>query len=314
MGGNTFFFFFFSPSSSSLNGKARTTTKPIVESETYQQLSKDLSQAIHDASSRYGGVTTKEFRDLIKQRRLLDHVYASSNVTSMNLILHPSSSSTPSSSSSSSSSFSAYLSNASLLQQWKKVSEVLKMSDRLWISWPRWFFYSFQNILAPLFEGTEMSRAITKIKKLDPNFNLETFLKEAREFMLPEILDAWLKGDQETLSVWCSEASVNVLTAPNLTLQQQNLESGCRLLELTTVDGQARLVENKPVIMVTFQTQEILVFRDKTTKVIQLGKEDHILKCNYILVLALQDTFPVHPITKNWKVIDQSKHTLGATL
>ncbi|KAJ1502328.1 protein translocase subunit [Coelomomyces lativittatus] len=159
-----------------------------------------------------------------------------------------------------------------------------------------------------------MSRAITKIKKLDPNFNLETFLKEAREFMLPEILDAWLKGDQETLSVWCSEASVNVLTAPNLTLQQQNLESGCRLLELTTVDGQARLVENKPVIMVTFQTQEILVFRDKTTKVIQLGKEDHILKCNYILVLALQDTFPVHPITKNWKVIDQSKHTLGATL
>ncbi|KAJ1497183.1 hypothetical protein HMI56_005767, partial [Coelomomyces lativittatus] len=130
-----------------LEQAARTTTKPIVESETYQQLSKDLSQAIHDASSRYGGVTTKEFRDLIKQRRLLDHVYASSNVTSMNLILHPSSSSTPSSSSSSSSSFSAYLSNASLLQQWKKVSEVLKMSDRLWISWPRWFFYSFQNIL-----------------------------------------------------------------------------------------------------------------------------------------------------------------------
>jgi len=41
---------------------------------------------------------------------------------------------------------------------------------------------------------------------IDPRFNLEEFMKEAREFIIPEIMEAYLSGDASTLKEWCSEA------------------------------------------------------------------------------------------------------------
>lgn len=31
-------------------------------------------------------------------------------------------------------------------------------------------------------------------------------MKEARGFIVPEVMEAYLKGDVETLKLWCSEA------------------------------------------------------------------------------------------------------------
>jgi import inner membrane translocase subunit TIM44 len=41
---------------------------------------------------------------------------------------------------------------------------------------------------------------------MDPSFNMEFFNTELREWIIPEIVDAYVKGDGETLSQWLSEA------------------------------------------------------------------------------------------------------------
>ena len=52
-----------------------------------------------------------------------------------------------------------------------------------------------------------------ELKERDPNFNIENFTKTAREYIIPEILDAFLMADIPTLRLWCSEGTFNVLKA-----------------------------------------------------------------------------------------------------
>jgi import inner membrane translocase subunit TIM44 len=44
------------------------------------------------------------------------------------------------------------------------------------------------------------------LKAIDPSFNMDQFLTDARRFIIPELMEAYLKGDVETLKLWCSEA------------------------------------------------------------------------------------------------------------
>lgn len=41
---------------------------------------------------------------------------------------------------------------------------------------------------------------------IDPSFNMDKFLREARTYIIPEVMEAYLKGDVESLKMWCSEA------------------------------------------------------------------------------------------------------------
>ena len=44
------------------------------------------------------------------------------------------------------------------------------------------------------------------LKMLDPTFNMENFSRELREYIIPEVIDAYLSADREALQTWCSEA------------------------------------------------------------------------------------------------------------
>ena len=41
---------------------------------------------------------------------------------------------------------------------------------------------------------------------IDPTFNMDKFMSEARTYIIPEVMEAYLRGDVETLKLWCSEA------------------------------------------------------------------------------------------------------------
>ena len=44
------------------------------------------------------------------------------------------------------------------------------------------------------------------MKILDPSFSMEAFERELREYIVPEVVDAYLSADNEALKSWCSEA------------------------------------------------------------------------------------------------------------
>lgn len=47
---------------------------------------------------------------------------------------------------------------------------------------------------------------IRLFKELDPNFEMEDFQRFLREYIVPEVVDAYLGADREALKMWCGEA------------------------------------------------------------------------------------------------------------
>ena len=61
-------------------------------------------------------------------------------------------------------------------------------------------------ILGSIFEESDQAQAIRAFQMIDPTFNMDKFMSEARTYIIPEVMEAYLRGDVETLKLWCSEA------------------------------------------------------------------------------------------------------------
>ena len=59
-----------------------------------------------------------------------------------------------------------------------------------------------QDIFGGLFSRTELSEVLTEIVKMDPNFCKEQFLKDCERDIIPNILEAMIRGDLDILQDW----------------------------------------------------------------------------------------------------------------
>jgi len=65
---------------------------------------------------------------------------------------------------------------------------------------------SVTQTIGSWFDENETARVQRLMKMLDPAFNHESFERELREYIVPEVVDAYLSADQEALKAWCGEA------------------------------------------------------------------------------------------------------------
>ncbi len=65
------------------------------------------------------------------------------------------------------------------------------------------------------FDENENAQVQRLMKAIDPTFNMEGFERELREYIVPEVVDAYLTADHEALRAWCSEA-VSIYNVPCL--------------------------------------------------------------------------------------------------
>lgn len=80
-------------------------------------------------------------------------------------------------------------------------------SDNAVIYYTREITDRVSDTFSRLFSESESAVTIAHLKEtLDPNFDLEVFMRQVREFIVPELLDAYMQRDTETLRLWCSEA------------------------------------------------------------------------------------------------------------
>jgi import inner membrane translocase subunit TIM44 len=61
-------------------------------------------------------------------------------------------------------------------------------------------------LVGSIFEESDQAQAIRAFQAIDPTFNMDKFMTDARKYIVPELMEAYLKGDVETLKLWCSEA------------------------------------------------------------------------------------------------------------
>ena len=86
------------------------------------------------------------------------------------------------------------------------------------------------DVFGSVFTRTELSETLTEICKMDPNFEKEQFLKDCEQDIIPNILEAIVRGDLEILEDWCFEAPFNVLATPLRQAQQMGYVLHSRVL------------------------------------------------------------------------------------
>ena len=66
-----------------------------------------------------------------------------------------------------------------------------------------------------------------------------------------------------------------------------------------------KILENEiPVFVVTFATQEMLLFRNGKTREIIVGSEDRVEQCHYAAVLTRVEEELDNELTGGWKVVE----------
>ena len=151
---------------------------------------------------------------------------------------------------------------------------------------------------------------IKKFREMDPSFQVEPFLREMREYILPEVLDAYVKGDTDTLKLWLSAAQFQVYAALTQQYTTAGLKSDGRILDIRHVDIlSARILEpgEIPVFIVTCRTQEVHVYRNSKTNELAAGMEDKVQLVTYAIGVTRVAEDVNNPDTRGWRLIELQK-------
>ncbi|KAL8365920.1 hypothetical protein RB595_004614 [Gaeumannomyces hyphopodioides] len=275
-------------------------TKPIRETEAF----KNVKNVIDDgSSSRYGGWVDKEERRRRRELQQADPSQAGPAAqenpeAGTNVTLHK---------------------DAAWKEAWrdfrdsnKFVQGVFSMkstyqeSENPLISTAR----SITDRVAGFFAENETAMVIKKLRQMDPAFQIEPFLRDLREYILPEVLDAYVKGDVETLKLWLSEAQFSVYEALTKQYLQVGLKSDGRILDIRHVDIlKARMLEpgEIPVFIITCRTQEVHVYRNAKTKELAAGMEDRVQLVTYAIGITRVPEDVNNPETRGWRMIEMQK-------
>ncbi|ONH67137.1 Mitochondrial import inner membrane translocase subunit TIM44 [Cyberlindnera fabianii] len=157
-----------------------------------------------------------------------------------------------------------------------------------------------------LFAETESAQVIRLFKQIDPTFNNEDFTKQLRQYIIPEVLDAYVKGEEDVLKVWFSEAPYNVYAAQQKVFRDQELFSDGKILDIRGVEivSAKMLPSNIPVLVVGCRAQEIHLYRKAKTGEIAAGHESNIVMSSYAMVLTRIAENVDDKETEGWKILE----------
>ncbi|EPX75118.1 TIM23 translocase complex subunit Tim44 [Schizosaccharomyces octosporus yFS286] len=175
------------------------------------------------------------------------------------------------------------------------ISSIRDLADSISGTWSR------------MFSETEASQVMTRFKEIDPAFNLEHFLQYLREYVVPEVTEAYVKGDKEVLRTWFSEAPFSVYETTTKEYAKHGIVSVGRILDIRGVDIMSqRLLQpsNVPVLVVTFRTQEVHMFKNALSGELVAGREDRIQQCTYAAVLTRIEEDLDNKETRGWCIVD----------
>lgn len=91
----------------------------------------------------------------------------------------------------------------------KPVQEALAAFSHAYAESENPFVSSMRTVTSAVgrfFDETETAKVTKWVKEMDPAFTTEAFLRDLREYIVPEMVDAYVNADQATLKAWCSEA------------------------------------------------------------------------------------------------------------
>ncbi|PKI84192.1 protein translocase subunit [Malassezia vespertilionis] len=166
------------------------------------------------------------------------------------------------------------------------------------------------NTVASWFAENETAQVSRAFKQMDPTFTMAGFTNDLREYVIPEVLDAYHTGQRHLLRQWCSEATYNVLMATIDPYLQRGYIPDGRILDLSSVEIiQGKMLETgpMPVLVVSFQTQELMYFTDPRSNEIKEGSVEQANLCRYAMVMTRAEDELRNEITGGWKIVELAR-------
>lgn len=160
------------------------------------------------------------------------------------------------------------------------------------------------DIVGGLFQKTELSETLTEICKIDATFDQKKFLRDCESDIIPNILEAMTKGDLEILRDWCHDAPYNLFAVPIKEAISKGYKIDSKILDIDNVDlVMGKVMDQGPVLIITFQSQQIMCVKDRLGNVIE-GDAEKIMRVTYVWVLCRDPTEP-NPKAA-WRLLDIS--------
>ncbi|CAH8573079.1 unnamed protein product [Schistosoma margrebowiei] len=175
-------------------------------------------------------------------------------------------------------------------------------SDHLVIRSLRFVTDKLSNLFGGLKSTNDLQQVLDEITKMDPSFDLESFIRYCRFIVIPNVLEAIVRGDLRILQDWCHEAPYNVLATPLNQIKELGYISESRILDVHNVDVQmGKMMEQGPVLIITFQAQQINCIRDKNRNLHE-GDPNKVLRVTNVWALC-RDQSEMNPLAA-WRVLD----------
>ncbi|KAF8626588.1 hypothetical protein AX15_004788 [Amanita polypyramis BW_CC] len=305
-----------SRASAAVSSTIEKSTEPIRNTAAYKVFAETLVDALDDSgSAKHAGYEEKEARRLRRQRRLAKagknnglgpagrRIEADPEAGS-SLVVHKDSPRQEA--------WNRLKETNPILKQFVALRQAYDESENSVVMSVR----SVTETIGSWFDENENAQVTRLMKGMDPEFNRESFERELREYIVPEVVDAYLSADQEALKAWCGEATYNVLWATMEPYLRQGLISDSKVLDIRQVDiHDAKILENSvPVFILQFATQEVLLFRNAKTREITVGSETKVEQCTYVAVITRVEEDLDNELTGGWKVIEMGRRSARAYL
>ena len=145
---------------------------------------------------------------------------------------------------------------------------------------------------------------------MDPTFNTEDFTKNLRDYIIPEVLEGYAKGDEKVLKNWLSEAPFNVWNASTKQYRDKGLYADGKVLDVRGIDIlSAKLLPpaDVPVVVVSWRAQEINIYRDAKSGNVVAGTESDIMLSTYAIVFTRIPEEMGNKETEGWKIIELAR-------
>ncbi|KAF1356969.1 hypothetical protein BDV97DRAFT_286867 [Delphinella strobiligena] len=280
-------------------------TRPVRETEAF----KNVKDVIDDgSSSRYGGWVEKEERRKRREAKEAQEIAKGNRPSGEPLVEDPNAgvNITVHKDAQWKESWREFRDNSKTMQRLFSLKSTYAESENPLISTAR----GISDRIAGFFAENEMAMVIKKFREMDPSFQVEPFLTEMRDYILPEVLDAYVKGDVEVLKQWLSAAQYQVYAALMQQYTTQGLKSDGRIMDIRNVDIlNARLLEpgDIPVFVIMCRTQEVHVYRSKKTGELASGMEDKVQQVTYAIGVTRLPEDVSNPETRGWRLIELQK-------
>uniref|UniRef100_A0A0R3RI68 Palmitoyltransferase n=1 Tax=Elaeophora elaphi TaxID=1147741 RepID=A0A0R3RI68_9BILA len=151
--------------------------------------------------------------------------------------------------------------------------------------------------------NSEISEVLSEIQKVDPNFDKNEWLRFCEKEIIPNVLEAFIRGDLKILKDWCYERAYNFLSTIVNEYKKVNFSTAdSRVIDIDRVEMvTGKMMEHGSVIIITFQAYMVNVVRNMEGKVVE-GDPNSPIRVHHVWVMC-RDMEEYNPAVA-WKVLE----------